>query len=104
MPRPLRGQSLQAMNLDEEFSQIKKLVDAGIEPSSQRLKEYIQASCLKGNTNNDIPKVVACIGDILRQEEERVCETDPILRDMLVVLESGQSSAQLNKVFMAKIH
>lgn len=116
---PLRGQSLQAINLDEEFLQIQNLVKAGIAPSSERIKEYVQAWCMQDEANTNLrgfsspatsnlggfkghDQIIICISDILRQEEERACETDPVLRDLLVVLEAGQSPAQLNKVFLSK--
>ncbi len=92
---------LQNTNLDEEWRCIEKLVNAGIEPSPERIKGYIQASCINGNMDNVMRKVVACIGDILRQEEETCTATEPVMRDILVVLESINSPNELRKVFAA---
>jgi len=76
------------MNLDIEQQEIERLVNAGIMPSSERVKEYAQASFSQGG--KDIRKVASCIMDILRLEEERCCQTEPILKDILVVIESGK--------------
>lgn len=64
------------------------MVDAGLTPSADRIKEYVQASCLKGNS--DMQKVISCIVEMLRMEEESCCLTEPVLKDILVVLESGR--------------
>jgi len=91
---------LSSLNLDAELGQMQKMVDSGISPSSQRVKEYVQSSCLQGKAVGDMDKVILCIADILRLEEERCCSTDPTLRDILVVLESQKSSQQLHKIFL----
>jgi len=93
---PLRGESLR-IDLDQEWKEIQKLVEAEIIPSTDRIKEYIQLSCLKGNS--DMQKVVSCIADILRLEEERCSSTEAMLKDILVVLESGRSNQELKAVF-----
>jgi len=93
-------QEMANMNLRQEWSDIERMVNAGITPSSERIKEYLQASCSKGNVDNDIDKVISCISDILRQEEECCHQTDATLKDILVVLESTGSGAELNKVFL----
>jgi len=74
--------SLESVNLDQELQEIQKMVEAGITPSAERIKEYVQVSCLKGNS--DMQKVVSCIADILRLEEERCCSTEATLKDILV--------------------
>ena len=37
----------------------------------------------------EIDKVLSCIADILRQEEQECCSTEPALRQLLALLESG---------------
>ncbi|MBU0547831.1 MAG: hypothetical protein KKH57_03625 [Candidatus Omnitrophica bacterium] len=90
--------SLESINLDQELEEINRLVKAGITPSAERIKEYVQASCLKGNF--DIQKIVSCIVDILRLEEMRCCSSDATLKDILVVLESVSSAQELKAVFI----
>jgi hypothetical protein len=92
--------ALQRMNLSEEWGQIEQMVLGGIIPSSERIKEFIQASCAQGSAERDVEKVISCISGILRQEEEGCCSTDNTLRDILVVLEATNSGAELNKIFL----
>jgi hypothetical protein len=97
----LRGMSqanLQRIDLTQEWSAIERLVNAGITPSTERLKEYFAASDLKGNLNNDAREIVSCISDILRIQEESCVLTDQTLKDMLVVLGSGRSIEELRLV------
>jgi hypothetical protein len=93
--RSLPRNSLQDVNLIKEWSDIERLVSSGIVPSTERLKEYFIASYYKDNLDSDMEKIVSCISDILRQEEESCCSTDPMLKDMLVVLGSGRSGEEL---------
>ncbi|MFA4888110.1 MAG: hypothetical protein WC628_00845 [Candidatus Omnitrophota bacterium] len=85
------------LNLDSEWQEIERLVDSGITPSTERIKEYLQASCFRNQVAQDKDKVILCIAGILRQEEEEYISTEPGLRDILVVLESGIA---LQKIFI----
>jgi serine/threonine protein kinase len=78
-------------NLHSELNEIERLNNAGITPSTQRIKEYIQASSISANSPEDNQKLLSCIAGILRKQEEECCATDPTLKDILVVLESGLS-------------
>lgn len=91
---------LSSINLDTEWQQIENLVNSDIIPSAERIKEYVQASCYKERVNRDIDKVISCISDILRIEEEHYSSTDPTLKDILVVLNSSTSVQQLKAVFI----
>ena len=91
---------LMSVNLNNEWNQIEKMADSGITPSTQRIKEYLQASCLKGSAFNDKNKIISCIADILRRQEEGFCITEPALRDILVVLESSNSIQDLKQSFI----
>ena len=86
------------INLDKEWLEIERVDSAGIRPSTQRIKEYIQASCVKGDI--DVDKVLNCISEVLRQEEESCSQTDNTLRDILVVLEASRSNQELKEVFV----
>lgn len=87
------------LNLNSERQEIKRLVQSGISPSGERMKEYLQVSCYHGEILKDREQVISCISDILRQEEERYASTEPVLRDILVVLESGRSPQELKAIF-----
>jgi hypothetical protein len=97
--RAMPQASLQRINLTQEWSDIERLVSSGIAPSAERLKDYLAASCFKGNLDSDMNKIVSCISDILRMEEETCCSTDPTLKDILVVLGSGRSGKELKAAF-----
>lgn len=44
------------------------------------------------------------ISDVLRQEEELCVETDSLLRDILVMLESVRSLPELRRVFLGEVN
>jgi len=92
--------SIQRVNLTQEWSDIERLVNAGITPSAERIKDYLAASCFKGMLDGDAEKIISCISSILRMEEENCCSTDQTLRDILVVLELGGSGAELKAAFI----
>lgn len=96
-------QNLVGINLDEEWQEIERMASSGITPSSERIKEYIQTSCAQENIIQDKDKILLCISDILRLEEERCDHTNPTLRDILVVLESMSNTQELRQVFLGKI-
>jgi hypothetical protein len=89
-----------SIDLNSEWRDIENLVNSGITPSTERIKEYVQASCYKGSIDKEIDKVISCISDMLRIEEERYSPTDPTLKDILVVLDSVNSVQQLKAVFI----
>jgi len=90
------------INLDEEWQSIERMTNSGIKPSTERIKEYAQASSALGKISQDKDKIILCISDILRQEEDSCCETDPVLRDILVILESIQQPRELKEIFIGK--
>jgi hypothetical protein len=90
-----RGQSLSNVNLHESWRQIQNMLQAGIIPSSERIREYLQACCSREDSDKEIDKVLACIADILRLEEERCEATDSALKEMLVLLESDKPASQM---------
>lgn len=92
--------SLKGVDLKTEWQEIEDSVKQGAIPEAKRLMSYIQASCLKGNAGQDIDKVISCIADILRIEEERYSPTEPMLQDILIAVESASSVQQLEGVFV----
>ncbi len=62
---------------------------------AEKIKEYVQASCLKGSADKDIDKVLSCIADILRIEEDFYIPTEPLLIDVLTAVESANSISEL---------
>jgi hypothetical protein len=88
LPAPLMNQ-IDNLNLDVEWTQIRRMLDAGIIPSTERIKEYLQARYQKGITSREIELVLSGIACILRLEEKYIYATDPALKELLVHLESG---------------
>ncbi|MBP7216101.1 MAG: class I SAM-dependent methyltransferase [Candidatus Omnitrophica bacterium] len=84
-----------SINLEKEWQEIQNTVNAGIIPSSERIKEYLQNCCGQSDFDQEIDKVLHCLADILRLEEDRVSVTDPRVRQMVVLLESSSSSEVL---------
>ncbi len=81
--------------LKEEWARIENMLAAGLIPSSERIKEYLQSCCQKQDYNQEIDKVLSCIADILRLEEERVASTDSALKEVLVLLELDKPVEQM---------
>ena len=52
--------------------------------------------------DQEVDKILACIADIIRLQEERVVSTDSSLKEMLALLESNKSANEMQFV-LAKI-
>lgn len=89
--------------LDTEWQGIERMASSGIIASPERLKEYIRAACLNGSIVQVRDKIILCISDLLRQEEELCVETDSLLRDILVMLESVRELKKLKQVFLGGV-
>jgi hypothetical protein len=85
------------VNLDKEWQAIQNMLKGGMIPSSQRIKDYIQACCVRQDAEQQIDKVLSCIASILRVEEENCYETDSDIRRILVLLESNTSPEQMQR-------
>jgi hypothetical protein len=91
---------LRNVNISSEWQEIERLVNSGITPSTERIKEFVQAAAIRSDTDSDMSTVVSCIADIFRLEEECCEHSDPTLKDILIVLESGRNSQELREVFV----
>ena len=97
--KAMNQSNLQRINLTQEWLGIQRLVDSGITPSVEHLKDYFVASCFRGNLDSDKEKILSCIADILRMEEESCNTTDQALKDILVVLGSSRNGEELKVAF-----
>jgi len=77
---------------DKEWQEIEKMANSGIAPSCERIREYLLSL---QDPSAQADKVLACIVDILRQEEEKACGTESSLKEILVLLESGKPANEL---------
>lgn len=79
---------LERTNLDAEMQQIENMVEAGIVPSGQRIKEFIAACMQKGEINYRVDNLLLCLIDICKLQEENVTESSPELREALAIVDS----------------
>ncbi len=66
---------------------IERMIRSGIRPSSRRIVEYAQVS--------SVQDALGCIAQVFLLEEKQVSSCDPLLKDLLVVLESGGTPQEL---------
>jgi len=82
--------------------QFQNMIAGELIPSTQRIKEYLEASCLGPNCQERIRKASSCIAAILRLEEERLSPTEPELKEILALVESDKPAEEL-MLALAKI-
>ena len=80
------------------------MLRAGIMPSSERIKEYaLASSSLKPEDYSwEIDKILGCIADIFRLEEEKAKSTPQTLKDALILLESDKPAQELQLALAGK--
>lgn len=83
-------------SLSEEWTQIQNMIQSGIIPSAERIKEYLQTCSQKEDFDKEIDKVISCIAEILRLEEEKALPTEKEFREILILLESNKSVSQIS--------
>jgi hypothetical protein len=81
-----------SINTGKEWQEIENMLNAGIMPSMQRIKDYIGFS---NGQAKEIDRILICIADIFRMEEDKVLESEPVLKDMLVLVESKSNAEEL---------
>jgi len=96
---PQEMRKFNSFNLPQEWSQIQRMSEAGIVPSTERIKEYVQAACIQGNAVQERDDIILYIADLLRAEEENYSSTDPLMRDILIVLDLNSSGQELKVIF-----
>jgi len=79
---------LREINVDLEMRQIKNMVQAGIIPSGQRIKELIAVCIQKREMNSYVDNLLLCLADIFKLEEENASESSFDLREALVIVDS----------------
>ncbi|MBU1869839.1 MAG: hypothetical protein KJ818_05145 [Candidatus Omnitrophica bacterium] len=88
--------------MSAELKEIQAMIDAGITPSAERIREYLLSCCSKDSFAQEANNVLSCISDILRLEEEKCCATDSSIKEFLVLLESDKPAEEL-KLALANI-
>jgi len=80
--------NLEKINLDDEFKQITLMVERGIIPSGERVKEYLSACYYKQELGGRLEDLMLCLIRICKLEEENVQPSDAALRESLVLVDS----------------
>jgi len=76
---------------DPEWQEMQGLLNSGIIPSVERIREYVGASCDSNDCAVRIERALVCLADTLRLEEETGSPTGIEIKELLVLLESGTS-------------
>ncbi|MDD2703428.1 MAG: hypothetical protein PHC33_05430, partial [Candidatus Omnitrophica bacterium] len=87
--------------LDKEWSSIQEMVNKGNIPSGETIKEYVLSCCQKGDISQDMEKVLACIFQILRLEEDYAVACEPGFIQLLSILESDKPPHELQLALSA---
>lgn len=84
-----RNDTVDEKTLSAEWLEIERMVNAGIIPSAERIKEYLVNSGLSEDYDNNLQKVLYCMVAILRLEEERPGFVNPEFKKIISSLESA---------------
>ncbi|MDI6606222.1 MAG: hypothetical protein QME65_03660 [Candidatus Omnitrophota bacterium] len=79
---------LERINIDSEMQQISNMVQAGILPSGERIKELVAACVQKGQIKRCADGLLLCFIDICNLQEENAYESSPEFREALVIVDS----------------
>jgi len=79
---------LERINVDSEMQRIKNMVQSGIIPSGERIKELIAACIQKKEMDTQVDNLLLGLADIFKLEEENACESSPELKEALVIVDS----------------
>jgi len=95
------GPLIPLAELDKEWSGIRETVGKGAIPSGEKIRTYVLSCCQKGDISADIDKVLACISDILRMEEDYAVAAELGFTQLFAVLGSGKSGQEMQSALSA---
>ncbi len=75
-------------DLEKEWASLQKMLAAGMIPCAERLKIYLYSCGQKSGAGAEFDKVLSCVAEIFRMEEEQAVSTEQDLKELLVMLES----------------
>ncbi|MDO8662035.1 MAG: response regulator [Candidatus Omnitrophota bacterium] len=84
----LTQRELAKMNIDLEIQQIQNMASSGILPSGRRIKELIAACVQKKEITARADNLLLCLIDICKLEEENAYDTEPEMKEALVIVDS----------------
>lgn len=73
---------------DPDLKEIENMINAGIMPSAERIREYTQACLRKEDPDRQMQKVLSCIADILKLQEDYCQETEAGFRELIMAIET----------------
>jgi hypothetical protein len=76
------------VNIDKELAEISKMVDTGIMPNGERVKELIAACYHKQELADHQQDLMSCLMRICKLEEEMVVPTGKEIKEALVIIDS----------------
>ena len=79
---------LAQININSEMQQIKNMVQSGITPSGQRIKELVAACVQKKEMASQANSLLLCLADVFKLEEENASASSPELMEALVIVDS----------------
>jgi len=94
---PLAGVS--GMDLSKEMNDMNRMVAGRMSPSADRVAECFKAFVESGGAIDKRRELLSCIGQIISLDEENCSATDPAVRQILTILESGRPAGELQEDF-----
>ena len=79
---------MEGINLDEEFSQLKQMLQAETIPSGDCIKQLVAVCYQKGQLKQHLNGIVVSLVDICKLTEERVEETPEEVKEVMLILDS----------------
>ncbi|MBF0532812.1 MAG: hypothetical protein HQL23_06935 [Candidatus Omnitrophica bacterium] len=83
------------LDIRKEWSYIQNMVNEGVIPSDQRLRNYLLAACQQKRLARDINQILGLLADVLRLEENHAALTEPGIENMLALLESDRPNQEI---------
>jgi phosphomannomutase len=83
-----QASTIAQVNIDKELAEISKMVDTGIMPNGERVKELIAACYHKQELANHQQELMSCLIRICKLEEEMVVPTGKEIKEALVIVDS----------------
>jgi len=82
------AEMLTQININKELIEISQMVDNGIAPSSERIKELIGACYHKQELASHQEELVSCLMRICKLEEDMAIPTDKNIKEAIVIADS----------------
>lgn len=86
------------LDTEKEWKRIQAAVKKGQVPDCAGLKSYVAACSRKENADKEMAKVLACVTQILRIEEDEVLPTSKELQELLVILDSEKPAQAVQNI------